>query len=31
MNVRVDLLHGPHNLAGTLFSVIDMLRTFNNL
>ncbi|NMX61676.1 helix-turn-helix domain-containing protein [Pseudomonas sp. WS 5111] len=31
MNVRVDLLHGPHSLTGTLFSVIDMLRTFNSL
>lgn len=31
MNVRIDLLHGPHGMAGTLFSVIDILRTFNNL
>lgn len=31
MNVRIDLLHGPHSMVGTLFSVIDMLRTFNNL
>ena len=31
MNVRIDLLHGPHSMAGTLFSVIDILRTFNTL
>lgn len=31
MSVRVDLLHGPHSLTGTLFSVIDVLRTFNSL
>ncbi|XGA80050.1 helix-turn-helix domain-containing protein [Halomonas sp. CH40] len=31
MSVRIDLLHGPHNLDGTLFSVIDILRSFNNL
>lgn len=31
MIVRIDLLHGPHNLTGTLFSIIDILRTFNNL
>lgn len=31
MTVRIDLLHGPHNFSGTLFSVIDILRAFNNL
>lgn len=31
MIARIDLLHGPHNLSGTLFSVIDILRAFNNL
>ena len=31
MNVRIDLLHSPHGMTGTLFSVIDILRTFNNL
>lgn len=31
MIVRIDLLHGPHHLTGTLFSVIDILQTFNNL
>lgn len=31
MNVRIDLLHGPHSMTGTLFSVIDILRTFNTL
>ncbi|WP_027965645.1 GlxA family transcriptional regulator [Halomonas halocynthiae] len=31
MSVRIDLLHGPQSLDGTLFSVIDILRLFNNL
>lgn len=31
MQVRIDLLHGPHNLDGALFNVIDVLKTFNNL
>lgn len=31
MIVRIDLLHSPHGMSGTLFSFIDILRTFNNL